>query len=98
MLRWIVPVLALLLPPAQALASSPIAEVLCQPTEQLRDRLTGQFGAKRHASGIRGPEEIMEVWTDARGDWTLVITYAGGTSCILAMGEDWFARDPHDPA
>jgi len=40
----------------------------------------------------------MEVWTADQGDWTLVITYATGTSCIVAMGENWFIRAETDPA
>jgi hypothetical protein len=38
----------------------------------------------------------MEVWTDEAGGWTLVVSYAHGTSCIVAMGEHWqeVRRDP----
>ena len=32
---------------------------------------------------------MLEVWTKASGDWTLVQAYANGTACILAMGEAW---------
>lgn len=39
--------------------------------------------------GVRDPEQVMEVWTDPRGHWTMVVRYASGTSCIVAMGEDW---------
>jgi hypothetical protein len=35
----------------------------------------------------------MEVWTDAHGDWTLVVRYAHGLSCIVAMGEHWQSLD-----
>jgi len=81
--------------PAQA--QSPIAEVLCAPTDRMKQRLTQQMGTRRSAQGLRGPDQVMEVWTDARGDWTLVITYASGTSCIVAMGEDWQGLE-NDPA
>lgn len=80
-----------------AQASSPIAEVICQPTAALHDRLERQFLAVRSATGLRGPDELMEVWTTSRGDWTLVMTYANGTSCIVAMGEAW-APEPEKPA
>ncbi|MCV6584057.1 MAG: hypothetical protein OIF47_00835 [Marinibacterium sp.] len=78
-----------------ALATSPIAHVICAPTTDLHQRLTRQMGSSRSASGMRGPEQIMEVWTSAAGRWTLVVTYATGTSCIVAMGEDWATNDPH---
>lgn len=71
-------------------AESPIAEILCEPTSRLEDKLTRQFGSQRVASGMRGPDQIMEVWSSKRGDWTMVVTYATGTSCIVAMGQDWF--------
>lgn len=80
-----------------ALASSPIAEVICADKSRLENRLTRQMGASRHSIGIRSPEQIMEIWTDKKGDWTLVIAYASGQSCIVAMGEDWQGLTP-DPA
>ena len=81
-------------PGLPALAKSPIAEVLCEPTGQLYDRLTRRMARERSASGIRDREQVMELWTNRHGDWTLVATYAGGTSCILAMGEAWENLSP----
>ncbi|WP_209503398.1 MULTISPECIES: hypothetical protein [unclassified Ruegeria] len=82
--------------PAQA--ESPIAEVLCEPTPWLHQKLERQFGARRVASGVRGPEQIMEVWASQHGDWTMVVTYATGTSCIVAMGENWNTHADAKPA
>ncbi|MEO0381232.1 MAG: hypothetical protein AAF252_13260 [Pseudomonadota bacterium] len=74
---------------ATPLSANPIAEVICAPTPQLQTKLERQYGTQRTASGLRGPEQVMEVWTDARGDWIMVAAYASGTSCIVAMGEHW---------
>ncbi|NOD35911.1 hypothetical protein GS630_11645 [Ruegeria sp. HKCCD7303] len=82
--------------PAQS--QSPIAEILCEPTPRLHQKLKGQFASKRVATGVRGPEQIMEVWSNQRGDWTMVVTYATGTSCIVAMGDNWFSHDRSKPA
>ncbi|NOD62871.1 hypothetical protein GS646_05565 [Ruegeria sp. HKCCD4315] len=79
-------------------AQSPIAEILCEPTPRLHQKLKGQFRSERVATGIRGPEQIMEVWSNPRGDWTMVVTYATGTSCIVAMGDNWTAHDKPKPA
>lgn len=84
---YAVPLCLLLTLPAQA--KSPIAEVLCEATPRLYDKLTRHFSSERVATGMRGPEQIMEVWSSDRGDWTMVVTYATGTSCIVAMGQDW---------
>ena len=81
-----------------AAAQSPIAEVICEPTGQMHDRLSQRLRSARSATGIRNREQIMEVWTDPQGGWTLVVTYATGTSCIVAMGEDWQNHLPRDPA
>jgi hypothetical protein len=84
-------VTALFLLLALPVGASPIAEVICAPTDQMQVRLKTQFGIERTASGLRGPEQVMEVWTDSQGDWTMVVRYASGTSCIVAMGEHWVA-------
>ncbi|MEQ8897346.1 MAG: hypothetical protein RID23_09650 [Roseovarius sp.] len=79
-------------------ANSPIAEVICEPTERMTQKLSRQFGEELHSWGTRGPEQVMQVWTDKRGDWTMVVSYATGTSCIVAMGENWEGHQAEDPA
>lgn len=69
-----------------AAAQSPIAEVICFPRAELEQRMTG---AEVSGSGLRDSETVLEIWTKASGDWTLVQSYANGTACILAMGEAW---------
>lgn len=91
-------VLPFVLVAAPAVADTPIAEVVCETTPRMLDRLSGAMGATRTAIGLRDEEQLMEVWTDPHGDWTLVASYASGTSCILAMGENWQALPGEDPA
>ena len=74
-----------------AVAQSPIAEVICIPRAELVQRMKG---AEVSGSGLRDTETVLEVWTKASGDWTLVQSYADGTACILAMGEAWEAVIP----
>ena len=64
----------------------PIPQIICAPTHEMGTRLETQFGAQRAWQGLRSPEEIMELWQDERGEWTLVISYANGNRCIVAMG------------
>jgi hypothetical protein len=84
----------LALAPASARATTPIAEVICAPRAEMVQRLSAQYHAELSGTGVRDPESIMEVWSDARGRWTLVQRNANGTSCILAMGEAWYTVDP----
>jgi len=86
-MRLCLALLALLI--AVPATAQPLADIICSPTDQLRTRLTVQYGAERQAAGLREPEQVMEVWTDKNGGWTLVMRYASGTSCIVAMGEHW---------
>lgn len=71
--------------------ANPIADVVCAPTSDMVRKLTLQYGSERAAQGLRGPEQVMEVWTDAQGEWAMVVRYATGRSCIVAFGEDWQA-------
>jgi hypothetical protein len=88
MWRRLIPLLVLAGPAA---AESPIAEVICVPRAELVHRMAG---AEVSGSGLRDTETVLEVWTRASGDWTLVQSYADGTACILAMGEAWEAVTP----
>jgi hypothetical protein len=88
MLIRLIPLLVLAGP---ALAESAIAEMICAPRAEIVARLRG---AEVAAAGLRDDEAVLEVWTRASGDWTLVQSYANGTACILAMGEAWEALTP----
>ncbi|WP_068111810.1 hypothetical protein [Tropicimonas marinistellae] len=88
-MRLVTLICAFLLPTAPAIARSPIADVICAPTDEMREKLLRQFGEVQQGTGLRGPDQVMELWSGASGDWTLVMTYASGQSCIVAMGEHW---------
>ena len=98
MFRHIVPAALVTFGGIPAVAASPIADILCEPSHSLTQKLTRQFGEARLARGTQGPDQIMEVWTDDSGGWTLVVTYATGTSCIVAMGENWDFVQADNPA
>lgn len=95
MFRFLIVLMATATP---VLATSPIADVLCEPTSRMTEKLSHQMQSKRQNMGLRGPEQVLEVWTDKQGDWTMVITYASGQSCIVAMGEAWMDTASKDPA
>ncbi|MCT4557586.1 MAG: hypothetical protein N4A61_05935 [Pelagimonas sp.] len=84
--------------PLTLAAQSPIADVVCASTDRMRIKLKTQFGTERVATGLRSPEEIVEIWSDTDGDWAMVIAYASGQSCIVAMGDHWQAKMPRNPA
>lgn len=93
---YLIPALLSAMP---AMAASPIAEVICAPSHEMATRLKLQMGEAKVATGLRSPEEMMEMWSSSQsGNWTLVMTYASGESCIVAMGEHFLDTRPQDPA
>lgn len=79
---------------------SQITDVICDDRARLENRLQNVVGAEREGRGMRGPDALIEIWIDRRnGDWTLVQSYPNGTSCIVAIGENWETLTPNvDPA
>ncbi|MEM6309901.1 MAG: hypothetical protein AAF754_07610 [Pseudomonadota bacterium] len=77
-----------------AAATSPVAEVICDATDRMEQRLTTTFTSKRIGQGVQSPDQIMEIWMNDQGDWTVVVKYATGRSCIVAMGEHWVQTEP----
>jgi hypothetical protein len=80
--------------PGVARAQAQMDEMHCAPTPELAQMLERRFGVRRAGSGLRSPDEMMELWRDEAGDWALVARYAQGTSCIVAMGAHWSGAEP----
>lgn len=75
------------------------SDLICDDRARLEDQLTSVHGAEKQGQGMRGPDSLIEVWiTPQSGDWTMVQSYANGTSCIVAMGEHWQSLTQTDPA
>lgn len=98
MFRFALVFVAALLGPSAALAN--LSDIQCDDSARLKQQLADGLGVIRQGSGLRGPDAVLELWMHpANGDWTLVQTYANGTSCIVAMGEHWEDPDTSaDPA
>lgn len=76
-------------------AQAQMSDLTCDDSTRLSQMLSEVMGAERRALGLREPETLLEVWIDPRtADWTLVQSYANGTSCIIAMGEHWEDLSP----
>ena len=67
-----------------------IGDILCEDSARLAEQIRVAYGARKHGVGMRGPDALMEVWVSAANDdWLLVQVHANGTSCIVALGENW---------
>ena len=76
-----------------------ISDVSCDDSARMIVTLTEVLGAERQGMGLRDPDTMLEVWVSRRsGDWLIVQNYANGTSCVVAMGENWEAEVVGGPA
>lgn len=71
-------------------AGAQLADASCDDSARMAHMLANALGAKRQGSGLRDPDTLLEIWVTPRnGDWIVIQHYASGTSCIVAMGENW---------
>ncbi|QYX56969.1 hypothetical protein K1T73_00680 [Roseovarius sp. SCSIO 43702] len=70
----------------------------CGKREDLVDKLQGKYLEQMRMGGLqatRGKHAMMELWTsEETGTFTVLVTRADGTSCVLAAGTDAFFTDP----
>ncbi|MEM8788372.1 MAG: hypothetical protein AAGE76_08920 [Pseudomonadota bacterium] len=75
---------------AMPLAAQQGGDSKCGPRDQMTERLGVKFGEQLHSGGLTGPTKLLEIWTsEDSGSWTILLTDADGTSCIVAAGNDW---------
>lgn len=71
-------------------AQAKMSDVSCDDSDRLKATLMTVLGAERQGTGLRDPDTVLEVWVArSSGEWLIVQSYANGTSCIVAMGENW---------
>jgi len=81
------------------LASAPIqAQTACAPRDTLVENLSERYGEVLTSGGLGGPTKLFELWTGESGSWTILVTDASGTSCIVATGRNWTEFPPTAPA
>ncbi|MFQ6016957.1 MAG: hypothetical protein ACE5KF_02070 [Kiloniellaceae bacterium] len=73
--------------------------VVCSPRYQLLERLKLRYGEQRTAFGITLDGRLVEVLASPSGSWTILVTYPGGQTCVMAAGDGWqpIARPPDGP-
>ncbi|MHA3979899.1 hypothetical protein ACW9UR_19670 [Halovulum sp. GXIMD14794] len=65
------------------------AQFACAPRADLIESLAQSHGEQLTSGGLSGPGKLVEIWTGEDGSWTILLTDAAGTSCIMAAGQDW---------
>ena len=62
----------------------------CGARDAVVDKLAGKYGEAFSGGGLQNSNSVFEVWHSAeKGTWTILMTRADGTSCIMASGTNW---------
>ncbi|MBT8411243.1 MAG: hypothetical protein KJP02_05540 [Octadecabacter sp.] len=60
----------------------------CADRDRIVDRLASGYGETRQSVGLGSDNTLVEVFASLEtGTWTIVITRAGGPSCLVASGQ-----------
>ena len=89
MLKRRIPV-ALLAAATVPLASSAYAQSNCAPRDAVVERLAEKYSERLAGGGLQNADTLLEVWTSEKtGSFTVLITHANGTSCVVSSGHNW---------
>lgn len=72
------------------MAPSVLAQMACESRDKLAELLDGRYSEKPIAAGLEAGGRLMEVFAADDGKtWTVVLTWPGGLSCVIATGIEW---------
>jgi hypothetical protein len=63
--------------------------VVCGEHAQVARQLESDYSEKRLGLGLAANGAVIEVYTAADGNWTILMTFPDGRSCLVAEGEGW---------
>lgn len=93
-----VPVLAGSLAVALATAGPAAAQTpQCASRDAIVERLSLQFGEEPIRIAVTSTGDLLEVLASPQGTWTIIITRAGGPTCLMSAGEGWRGAPSGDP-
>lgn len=71
-------------------APAAIAQQGCDTRDAMTEQLTSRYGEQIRGAGLRSETAMIELWQSPEtGSWSLLMTRADGTTCIIAHGTDW---------
>lgn len=63
------------------------AQTACAPRDTVVDRLAERYGETRQSMGLGANNAVIEVFASTGGSWTITVTTANGTTCLIASGQ-----------
>ena len=71
------------------------AEAVCGKRADLLSQLSGRWSEAPVAMGLKDDGSMLEIIAASDGaTWTVLVTYPGGSSCVVATGERWENAPP----
>ncbi|ABD53734.1 hypothetical protein [Jannaschia sp. CCS1] len=72
--------------------------MLCADRNVIVGTLTDRFGEQVQSMGLANQNRIVEVYVSAEtGSWTITVTSADGTTCLMAAGQHFAQMPPAVP-
>lgn len=69
--------------------------MLCAERDSVVDQLSSRYGEQVHGMGLAPHNRIMEFYVSQEtGTWTIIVTMADGTACLMASGQHFEAHIP----
>ena len=70
------------------------AQTNCAARDTVVEKLESSYGEAFAGGGLQNSTHIFEVWfSEDKGTWTILMTRADGTTCIMASGTNWLDGD-----
>lgn len=74
--------------------SGPAIAASCAPRDTVVDRLATKYGETRQSIGLGPNNAVVEVFASTTtGTWTITVTSAHGTTCLVASGQSFETLD-----
>lgn len=68
----------------------------CGPRDAILAQISQGYGETRLGIGLAANQTAVEVFaSDQTGTWTILVTLANGTSCLLASGDNYEPLNEH---
>lgn len=95
------PLLALSFGFAALIAATQIARgeaARCGDHAAITAHLAEHYGEARRAIALAADNSLVEIFVSQTGSWTMLVTRAGGPTCMIASGQNFEALREDPPA
>ena len=65
------------------------AQSACGNRTDILSELAKYYSERPQAMGLSADGKVVEVLASSTGNWTILVNYPGGQTCVVAVGENW---------